>query len=72
MYLSDFIFKRKEKTTWVVLFISGIISWGGLVIISFLFKNKLLIILSFIGWGLFIIGMLLPISYYVSKGYREY
>ena len=61
-YLSDFIYKRKEKMTWVILFISGIISWGGMLIISFLFKNLFLIILSLIGWLIFIIGMLMPIS----------
>ncbi len=72
IYLSDFIKKRKEKMTWVILFISGIISWGGLLIISFLFKNILLIILSLIGWFFFIVGMLLPIRYYLEKGYREY
>jgi len=72
IYLSDFIMKRKEKMTWVVLFLSGIISWGGLLIISFLFKNVLLIVLSFIGWFIFIAGMLIPIRYYLEKGYREY
>ena len=72
IYLSDFIMKRKEKMTWVILFLSGIISWGGLFIISFLFKNQILIALSFIGWLSFIIGMLLPIKYYMEKSYREY
>ena len=72
MYLSDFILKRKEKITWVILFISGLISWGGLLTISFLFKNTILITLSVIGWLSFILGMLLPIRYYLEKGYREY
>lgn len=72
MHLSDFIIKRKDKMTWVILFLSGIIAWGGLLIISFLFKNYILIILSFIGWLLFILGMLLPIHYYLEKDYREY
>lgn len=72
MYLSDFIWKRKEKITWVILFISGIISWGGLLTISILFKNWYLIILSFIGWLTFIIGMILPIKYYLKKNFREY
>jgi len=72
MYLSDFIMKRKEKMTWVVLFLSGLISWVGLLAISFLFKNPLLIGLSFVGWIIFIVGMLLPIRYYLEKGYREY
>lgn len=72
IYLSDFIMKRKEKMTWVILFLSGIISWGGLLAISVLFKNLILVILSFIGWFSFIIGMLLPIKYYIEKRYREY
>jgi len=72
IYLSDFIIKRKEKMTWVVLFISGLISWVGLLIISILFKNLYLIILSAIGWVSFIIGMILPIKYYLEKNYREY
>lgn len=72
MYLSDFIYKRKEKMTWVILFLSGLISWVGLLIISILFKNWILIILSLIGWVSFILGMLLPINYYLQKPYREY
>jgi len=72
IYLSDFIIKRKEKMTWVLLFISGIISWVGLLAITFFLKNYLLIILSFIGWLMFIFGMLLPINYYLEKNYREY
>jgi hypothetical protein len=71
-YLSDFIIKRKEKMTWVILFIMGIISWAGLLTVSILFQSIILIGLSFIGWLIFIIGMLLPISYYVEKPYREY
>ena len=72
MYLSDFILKRKEKMTWVILFLSGIISWAGLLTVSILFKNLILIILSFIGWTTFIFGMLFPIQYYLEKNYREY
>lgn len=72
IYLSDFIIKRKEKITWVILFVSGIISWGGLLIISILFENWTLIILSGAGWLSFIIGMVIPIKYYLEKNYREY
>ena len=71
-YLSYFIIKRKDKLAWVILFISGIVSWVGLLIISFLFKNIILIILTLIGWAMFVFGMLLPIRYYVEKTYREY
>jgi hypothetical protein len=72
MHLSDFIIKRKEKITWVILFISGIISWVSILIICILFKNWSLIILSAIGWLSFIIGMIIPIRYYLEKSYREY
>ena len=72
IYLSDYIMKRKEKITWVILFISGIISWVGLLIISILFKNWALIILTFIGWLSFVVGMIVPIKYYIEKSYREY
>ncbi len=72
MHLSDFIIKRKDKMTWVILFVSGLIAWGGLFTISVLFKNWVLIVLSFIGWADFVFGMVLPISYYLEKGYREY
>lgn len=72
MYLSDFIIKRKEKMTWVILFISGIISWAGILTIFTLFKNWYWITLGFIGWLVFIIGMLIPIQYYLEKPYKEY
>lgn len=71
-FLSDFIIKRKDKMTWVMLFIVGIIDWVGLLIITILLKNYLLVILSIIGWIIFVIGMLIPIQYYLEKGYREY
>ena len=71
-YLSDFIIKRKEKMTWVILFISGIISWAGLLTISIFIKNMYLIIPGLIGWLTFAFGMLLPIKYYLEKDYREY
>jgi len=72
MHLSDFIIKRKDKMTWVILFVSGLIAWVGLMIISILFKNYILIALSILGWFSFVIGMLLPINYYLEKSYREY
>ncbi|MEM0465668.1 MAG: hypothetical protein QXW97_03140 [Candidatus Pacearchaeota archaeon] len=72
IYLSDFIIKRKDKMTWVILFLSGIISWAGIFTISILFKNFTLILISGIGWLSFIFGMLLPINYYLQKNYRNY
>jgi len=72
IYLSDFIYKRKDKMTWVILFLIGIITWVSLIIISILLNNLILIIGSLIGWLLFIAGMLLPIRYYLEKTYKEY
>ena len=72
IYLSDFIIRRKEKMTWIVLVLIGITGWGSLLIISILSKNIFQIILNFIGWVTFIIGMLLPIRYYLDRGYMEY
>jgi len=72
IFLSDFIIKRKDKMTWVILFISGIITWASLLTITILLQNLILIIISLIGWLIFIFGMLLPIQYYLEKSYREY
>ncbi len=72
IYLSDFIIKRKDKMTWVILFIFGIINWLGLIIISILLGNSILITVSVLGWVIFVTGMLLPIKYYLEKSYREY
>lgn len=72
IYLSYFIIKRKEKMAWAVLFLSGITSWAGLLTVSILVKNALIILLIFIGWLSFVVGMLLPIKYYIEKKYREY
>ena len=72
LYLSDYIIKRKEKMTWVMLFLFGIINWVALLIISILLKNTILIVLTSIGWAIFCLGMLLPIYYYLQKSYREY
>tara|TARA_Y100000310_G_C20295011_1_gene628954 strand:+ start:241 stop:693 length:453 start_codon:yes stop_codon:yes gene_type:complete len=72
LYLSDYIIKRKEKMTWVMLFLFGIINWVALLIITIILGNTILMIATFIGWVTFSIGMLLPINYYLQKSYREY
>ena len=72
IHLSDFIIKRKDKMTWVVLFLSGLIAWVGLLVISIFFKNVYLTTISIVGWASFVVGMLLPIQYYLEKNYREY
>lgn len=72
IFLSKLIIKRKEKIVWVILFLGGIITWAGLLSISVILKNILQIALIFFGWFTFVIGMILPIRYYIAKGYREY
>jgi len=72
IYLSHIIAKKKEKDFWVVLFIIGIIFWTGLFVIEALNRNIYTIVLSFFGWLTFIIGMLIPIGYYLEKPYKEY
>lgn len=72
LYLSSNILKRKEKGTWISLFLIGIIFWSILLTIEIMNKNLYAIIATFIGWLMFIIGMLLPIRYYVDRDYTEY
>jgi len=72
IYFSSYVLKKKEKTTWVNLFIIGIIFWPSLFLFDIFDKNFYMISLSFIGWISFIIGMLIPIRYYMQKEYTEY
>lgn len=72
IYLSIFINKKKEKSTWVILFITGVIFWAGLLITEVLSRNIYTILLSFFGWFSFVIGQLIPIKYYVHKVYDSY
>jgi hypothetical protein len=72
IYLSYFIIKRKDKMTWVVLFFSGITAWIGLLVISILIGNIIIMGVIFIGWLSFVIGILIPVKYYMQKTYLEY
>ncbi len=72
VYLSNYILRKKEKPTWVILFIIGIIFWPALLTMEFLDGNIYTIIAAFIGWITFIIGMLIPIKYYTQREYDEY
>lgn len=72
IYLSNTISRKKEKDLWIVLFIIGIIFWTGLFTIEALNKNPYTITASFIGWLSFVIGMLIPIKYYLEKPYDSY
>ena len=67
VYLSIFITKRKDKLAWVVLFSGGILGWASLFIVNILAKNIVMIFLSFIGWISFVLGMVIPIKYYLQK-----
>ncbi len=67
IYLSFILLKKRDKLSWVILFSGGLISWGSLFIVNILTKNFIIIILSFIGWASFIIGMMIPIKYYIRK-----
>lgn len=72
IYLSNYILKKKDKTAWVILFIIGLIFWPSILTIEILDKNIYTIIASFVGWLTFIIGMLIPIRYYLQREYPEY
>jgi hypothetical protein len=72
IYLSRYILKKKDKNAWFVLFIIGVLFWASLLTIEIFDKNIYTIVFASIGWVMFIIGMLLPIKYYIEKEYNEY
>lgn len=72
IYLSSYIWKKKDKSAWFVLFLIGLLFWGSLLTLEILNKNIYTIILSGIGWLTFIIGMFLPIKYYMERDYEDY
>lgn len=72
IYLSSYILKRKDKVAWVILFIIGILFWPALLTMEILDKNLITIAASGLGWLIFIIGMIIPIRYYLEREYTEY
>lgn len=72
IYLSVFIIKKRDKFAWVVLFLAGILGWAGMFVVNILAKNVLVIVLSFIGWVSFVIGMTIPLKYYIKKEIPEF
>jgi len=72
IYLSLYILKKKDKNAWFVLFIIGVLFWASLLVIEIFDKNIYTIIASAVGWIMFIIGMLLPIKYYIEKEEEGY
>jgi hypothetical protein len=72
IYLSYFILKRKDKLAWVVLFTSGILGWASLFIVNLITGSWILRGLSFIGWASFVLGMIIPLKYYLGKNYQTF
>lgn len=72
IYLSTDISKRKEKVPWMILFIMGIIFWSSLLTMEIFKQNWLTAIPAVIGWLSFIVGMIIPIRYYLGNPYEEY
>jgi len=72
VYLSNYILKKKEKAAWVVLFIIGLMFWGTLLAVEIFDRNWYTIIAVLVGWLTFIIGMLLPLKYYLQRDQIEY
>jgi hypothetical protein len=72
IYLSIFVMKKKDNLAWFVLFFGGILGWASIFVVNVLAKNLIMSILGFIGWASFIIGMLIPIKYYIQKGYPRF
>lgn len=71
-YLSSYILRKKDRATWIMLFVIGLIFWTSLLTFEILDKNIYTIAICFIGWLTFIIGMLIPIKYYMQRDYEEY
>jgi len=70
--LSLYILRKKDKTAWAVLFFLGLIFWASLLAMEIFNKNIYTIIVCFVGLLSFIIGMLLPIRYYLERRYEDY
>ena len=69
---SIYLMRRKDKTAWVILFFTGLLFWASLLTLDIMDKNPYTITASFIGWLMFIIGMLIPIRYYLEREYTDY
>ncbi|MEM4270678.1 MAG: hypothetical protein QXO70_01125 [Candidatus Pacearchaeota archaeon] len=72
MYLSSYIYRKKERISWLILLIIGIVFWPSLLVMEFLDKNIWTIILASIGWISFLIGILIPVRYYIIDVQESY
>ncbi len=72
VYLSLCIYRNKEKEPWAILFIIGGIFWLGLFVMDLLNLNPYRITISALGLLSFLIGMIIPIGYYIRRSEEEY
>ncbi len=72
IYLSSYITRKKDKAAWFVLFLIGLLFWGSLLTFEILDRNLYTIVAAGIGWLTFIIGMLIPVKYYLERDYEDY
>lgn len=70
--LSYYILKKKDRGTWITLFIVGLIFWPSILTFEVLDKNIYLIIADIIGWITFLIGMFIPFKYFIREDYEGY
>lgn len=72
IYLSIFVMKKKDNLAWAVLFFGGILGWASIFVVNIIAKNTIMSVLGFIGWASFVIGMIIPVKYYIQKGYPRF
>jgi len=71
-YLSGYLLKKKDRDTWIMLFVIGLLFWPSLLTFEVLDGNWYTAIAVGIGWVTFIIGMLIPIRYYSQRDFTDY
>ena len=72
IFLSNHVLRKKDRNSLLILFVVGIIFWPSLLTFEILDKNLYTIIPAFIGWISFIIGILIPIRYFMQRSYTDY
>ncbi len=72
IYLATYLLRKKDRDTWISLFIIGVLFWPSLLTFEVLDGNWYTSIIVGIGWVMFIIGMLIPIRYYSQRDFTDY
>jgi hypothetical protein len=72
IYLSIYLLKKKDRDTWIMLFIIGLLFWPSLLTFEVLDGNWYTASAVTVGWITFIIGMLIPIKYYSNREFTDY